>query len=315
MVPPFVRTSGLLPELAALSESVDDYHNNVHKNVQLAEAYADEIRRQAAELGIVKDLGRGAGDRGSRFEHDTLHAIEDYLIELRGQNIPYGLHAFGRTPGAGDAREHRGRDRVRSTGSLLPNDADGAGGRHGAADRRNRVRASSTTCCTRSPAVTSRRANGGEPIRNPDAYPTGKNFYGIDPDKVPKPAAWRLGVFLAERLLKDHVAEHGQPSREGLVRHLGRPRRCATRGCWNRRSSTFSARVRSGTPAARWSTSRWFRARELGRPRVDIVIASAAEGMFNNVTRLMERGRAAGEGSSRRPRTSSAATISRRRPR
>ena len=29
--------------------------------------------------------------------------------------------------------------------------------------------------------------NGGEPIRNPDAYPTGKNFYGIDPDKVPKP--------------------------------------------------------------------------------------------------------------------------------
>ena len=29
-------------------------------------------------------------------------------------------------------------------------------------------------------------------------------------------------------------------------------------------------------------------ARELGRPRVDIVIASAAEGMFNNVTRLMD---------------------------
>ena len=42
MAPPFVK-SGLLPELAALSESVDDYHGNVHKNEQLAEAYADEI--------------------------------------------------------------------------------------------------------------------------------------------------------------------------------------------------------------------------------------------------------------------------------
>ena len=56
MVPPFVK-SELLPELAALSESVDDYHNNVHKNERLAEAYADEIRQQAADLGMVKDLG------------------------------------------------------------------------------------------------------------------------------------------------------------------------------------------------------------------------------------------------------------------
>ena len=47
--------------------------------------------------------------------------------------------------------------------------------------------------------------SGGEPIRNPDSYPTGKNFYGIDPDKVPKRAAWALGVKLADQMLAAHL--------------------------------------------------------------------------------------------------------------
>ena len=283
MVPPFVK-SGLLPELAALSESVDDYHNNVHKNVQLAEAYADEIRRQAVELGMVKDLGLDLGT-GAEIEHDTLHAVEDYLIELRGQNIPYGLHAFGRTPGpemrAGTVEAIVSVDR-----DLLPNDATVT-----AADMERRIVESGPRELDHLlhalgggyvPA-----GNGGEPVRNPDAYPTGKNFYGIDPDKVPKPAAWNLGVFLAERLLKDHVAEHGRyPEKVSFViwgaetmRHEGVLESqifhlLGTRPVWDARGKVVDVEV---VPA-----------RELGRPRVDVVIASAAEGMFNNVTRLMD---------------------------
>src|SRR5690606_13078947 len=52
--------------------------------------------------------------------------------------------------------------------------------------------------------------SGGEPIRNPDAYPTGKNFYGIDPEKVPKRAAWDLGVRLADEMLARHVEQNGR---------------------------------------------------------------------------------------------------------
>ena len=283
MVPPFVR-SGLLPELAALSESVDDYHNNVHKNVQLAEAYADEIRRQAAELGMVKDLGLELGT-GGEIEHDTLHAIEDYLIELREQNIPYGLHAFGRTPEP-EMRASTVDAIVSVDRDLLPNDATVL-----AADMERRIVESGP----RELAHLLRAldggyvpaGNGGEPIRNPDAYPTGKNFYGIDPDKVPKPAAWTLGVFLAERMLRDHVAEHGRyPEKVSFViwgtetlRHEGVLESqifhlLGTRPVWDARGKVVDVEV---VPA-----------RELGRPRVDIVIASAAEGMFNNVTRLMD---------------------------
>jgi len=52
--------------------------------------------------------------------------------------------------------------------------------------------------------------SGGEPIRNPDSYATGKNFYGIDPDKVPKKASWEMGVELARQMLEDHRKKHGK---------------------------------------------------------------------------------------------------------
>ena len=104
---------------------------------------------------------------------------------------------------------------------------------------------------------------------------------------MPKPAAWDLGVFLAERMLRDHVAEHGRyPEKVSFViwgaetlRHEGILESqifhlLGTRPVWDVRGNVVDIEV---VPA-----------RELGRPRVDIVIASAAEGMFNNVTRLMD---------------------------
>jgi cobaltochelatase CobN len=130
--------------------------------------------------------------------------------------------------------------------------------------------------------------NGGEPIRNPDSYPTGKNFYGIDPDKIPKKAAWEIGVKLADQMLADHVKKNGRyPEKVSFViwgdetmRHEGILESqifhlLGTRPVWNDRDKVVDVEV---IPAA-----------QLGRPRVDIVIASAAEGMFHNVTLLMDK--------------------------
>ena len=283
MVPPFTR-SELLPELAALSESINDYHNNLHKNAQLAAAYADQIREQTTTLGMVKDLGVDLGTDGE-LDDDLVHAIEEYMVELRGQHIPYGLHAFGRTPDA-TMRESTVEAIVSVDRSLLPNDAAVM-----AADMERRIVESGP----RELASLVRALDGGhvpvggggEPIRNPDAYPTGKNFYGIDPAKVPKPAAWELGVDLADRMLAAHVAEHGRyPEKVSFViwgdetmRHEGILESqifhlLGTRPVWDVRGNVVGVDV---IPAS-----------QLDRPRVDIVIASAAEGMFNNVTRLMD---------------------------
>ncbi len=131
-------------------------------------------------------------------------------------------------------------------------------------------------------------SGGGEPIRNPDSYATGRNFYGIDPDKVPKPASWEMGVKLAQQMLEDHVKKNGKyPEKVSFViwgdetmRHEGVIESqilylLGTKPVWNDRGKVIDVEV---VPTA-----------QLGRPRVDIVIASAAEGMFNNITNLMDK--------------------------
>ncbi|MBS0507357.1 MAG: cobaltochelatase subunit CobN [Proteobacteria bacterium] len=70
---------------------------------------------------------------------------------------------------------------------------------------------------------------GGDPIKNPDAYPTGRNLYGFDPSRVPTRQAWEAGRQAAENLLAEHRRLHGrQPSKLTFslwsvetMRHLG----------------------------------------------------------------------------------------------
>ncbi len=51
---------------------------------------------------------------------------------------------------------------------------------------------------------------GGDPIRHPDAYPTGRNLYPFDPSRVPTKQAWEAGKKAAEALLEAHRKEHGE---------------------------------------------------------------------------------------------------------
>ncbi len=283
MVPPFTK-GGLYPELAALSESINDYDVSFHRSPELARAVGDRVREEVIRLGIAKDLGLDLSDPGG-LDDDTVHRVQAHLLELRGQNIPYGLHAFGRTP-APELRASTIDAIVSVDRSLLPTNArvlaDEMEARIVESGRReldNLLHALGGGYIG--------GGSGGEPIRNPDAYPTGKHFYGIDPDKVPKPASWDLGVVLADQMLADHVRVHGRyPAKVSFViwgdetmRHEGVVESqifhlLGTKPVWDVRGKVVGVEV---IPRA-----------QLGRPRVDIVIASAAEGMFNNVTRLMD---------------------------
>lgn len=44
-------------------------------------------------------------------------------------------------------------------------------------------------------------SSAGDPVVNPSAVPTGKNFYGINPETVPSEQAWQIGWALADELL------------------------------------------------------------------------------------------------------------------
>lgn len=52
--------------------------------------------------------------------------------------------------------------------------------------------------------------NGGDPIRSPDAVPTGFNLIGFDPSRVPTKAAYEQGKVLVEDVIANYYQEHGQ---------------------------------------------------------------------------------------------------------
>jgi cobaltochelatase CobN len=281
MVPPF-KKGGLYAELAMLGETINDYNASEGKSPELMKAYADRIRDQVDKLGIAKDLGL---DLSAGVDEEMIHEIQDHLIVLKDQNIPYGLHAFGRVPGK-ELRDSTVDAIVSVDRSLLPNNAKML-----AAEMDERIVTSGTRELDNFVRALGGGylpgGSGGEPIRNPDSYPTGKNFYGIDPDKVPKPAAYEMGIKLADQMLADHVTKHGRyPEKVSFViwgdetmRHEGVLESqifhlLGTKPVWDVRGKVIGVEV---IPQA-----------QLGRPRVDIVIASSAEGMFHNVTVLMD---------------------------
>lgn len=51
---------------------------------------------------------------------------------------------------------------------------------------------------------------GGDPIKNPDALPTGRNLYGFDPSRVPTKQAWAAGKEAAAALIAAHRAKTGR---------------------------------------------------------------------------------------------------------
>jgi cobaltochelatase CobN len=70
---------------------------------------------------------------------------------------------------------------------------------------------------------------GGDPIRNPESLPTGRNLYGFDPSRLPTEQAWEAGGAAFAELLAAHRAEHGSEMRKvafslwsvEAMRHLG----------------------------------------------------------------------------------------------
>lgn len=289
MVPPFVA-SDLYSDLAALNESINDYHNNLHKNEELSQIYAQQIGDQLLATGIAKSLSIDIQEdldfeAMGEIDHEIMHEIQDHLAELKSQYIPYGLHSFGELPeeealqSTVDAIFSVDRSQLSDPEFYYSQEIEDS-----IVDSADRELGSLLNALSGG-FITG--GSGGEPLRNPDAYPTGKNFYGIDPDKVPKKAAWELGVKLADQMLEEHLLENGRyPEKVSFViwgdetmRHEGIIESqifylLGTRPVWDARDKVVGVEV---IPSA-----------ELGRPRIDIVIASAAEGMFNNVTVLMD---------------------------
>lgn len=130
--------------------------------------------------------------------------------------------------------------------------------------------------------------NGGDPVRHPDALPTGYNLVGFDPARLPTEAAFEQGKDLVDGIIADYYSKHGRyPDKLAFslwsieaMRHHGVLESQALYAMGVRPLWSDDGRV-VGTEI--------IPARELKRPRVDVVLSATGlyRDAFPNVMKLL----------------------------
>lgn len=303
--PPF-SPAGLSDDFVAINDQIREYHS-VDEGLVKANNRA-LIIEQAVRMNIHSDLGWKVADLEAGFE-DFLREIEDYLEELGMAMQPLGLHSFGETALPEHRAstvmqmlgqplyEHLGvepreifRDDYRSLHENAPYRfvleqvfADVAPDAFEPAARAlieqgrafDRMLDAATETAGLLHALSGRWVDpsyGGDPVRNPDALPTGRNIYGFDPSRVPTRAAWEAGVEAMQGLILSHQATHGEfPEKLAFslwstetMRHLGMLEAQILYAMGVRPVWDAGGRVSGLEPIA---------LEELGRPRIDTVIS------------------------------------------
>lgn len=266
LVPPLV-TAESFGEYLELKELLADYERAGSFDSQTADAYLAEIRPKILALGLDKDLGLTDIDG-----HEALREVAIYLEFMETSSVPYGLHTFGRSP-EGESLESTAKAMLEQNKDL----------------NAARVKADLTASGSREMAMLLKGLSGGyippaegnDPIRNPAAIPTGSNFFGLSPNRMPTPAAWSLGQKAADEIIQKYKDEHGGawPDKVAVVlwaveslrnEGLNESTVLALIGVepvWNQNGQIMGTRAVAG--------------RRLGRPRIDVAIN--ASGLYRDL--------------------------------
>lgn len=259
--PPF-KKGGMYEEYSQLAALISEYESSASEKIQAARL--ERIREMTLKLGLDKDLDLKVVD------DDALERIEHYLLELKTEMIPYGLHTFG----------------VSCQGEGLEETAAAIASKGGQSV--DFYKAQLTECGPSEMANLMRGLRGGyippasgnDPIRNPESLPTGKNFYGFDPDKVPSKEAWANGEKAANEVIEAYRRKHeGKfPEQIGVVLWAVETIRdeginvatalklLGVRPVWDHRDKVTGVAPIPGS--------------ELGRPRIDVLLQMS--GLFRD---------------------------------
>ena len=255
LTPP-MKEADLYHEYAQLHELFHKYEVAAAGNSETAPEYLKQIGEIVTEMGLAKDLAI------TQMNPEAMEKIHLYLHEIDTNSLPYGLHTYGKPYDPQAAEE---------TVQLIMN-------QNPTADR-NQVRRDldasplfemdrfiSALNGGRVPA-----GEGNDPLRNLAAIPTGRNFYGFSPAKVPSKAAWEVGKRAAEQMIREKLEKEGAyPQKVGVVLWATETTRnegvnestilylIGVEPVWDATERVTGTRV---VPGAR-----------LGRPRIDVLI-------------------------------------------
>ncbi|HCS27300.1 MAG TPA: cobalamin biosynthesis protein CobN, partial [Spongiibacteraceae bacterium] len=220
-----VMVDHLTPPLAA-TELYDDLLH-LRQLIESAEAATDRSTRERAVNTLRADIDRlGLRDelvasmdeelevRGVGFgaidDDFLLHEVGHYLTNLQEGFMPLGLHVFGRDwsqtavdtmlgsmksgyPASSDKVQRWRQNLVASPAAEMRALLDGLNGRFVSPGK------------------------GNDPIRTPEALPTGRNFYALDGSLLPTRVGYDIGRQLADEILAKTPANTDDGDKQGVI--------------------------------------------------------------------------------------------------
>ncbi|MDY7005362.1 MAG: magnesium chelatase subunit H [Cyanobacteriota bacterium] len=133
---------------------------------------------------------------------------------------------------------------------------------------------------------------GGDPIRNPDVLPTGKNMHALDPQSIPTAAAVKSAKIVVDRLLARQMQENDGKYPETIAVVLWGTDNIKTYG-ESLAQVMWMVGVKPVPDAlGRVNKLELIPLEELGRPRVDVVITCSGvfRDLFINQMNLLDKG-------------------------
>jgi cobaltochelatase CobN len=281
MTPPF-DASGLNPDLRELGALLNDYRVAEHKSPLLARGHMTALNRLAAKSGVLKDMGRK-----TLASEEDMEALESYLDTVAAKLTPFGLHTFGVAPES-SLRQATARAIVGLDKSIPVSEQAAR-----VQQLDEEIQASAALELERLMQGLAGRyipaGPGADLIRNPAALPTGRNFYGLDPARIPSRTTYEQGAKLAQQLVDDYRTRHGvypdkltvnlwgvETSRHEGIMEAQVLALMGVRPTWDERGRVTGVEAISRL--------------ELGRPRVDVTMVSSGlfRDLFANLLKLLD---------------------------
>jgi cobaltochelatase CobN len=268
-LPPPLDRASLSPELREINGIINDYHVAKEKGSLAGDDMLRDLAQRCAKHGLLQDLSI-TNAPGVLLNDEQIEEIEHHLKKIGERMTPFGMHTFGVAP-----HEAQRAATAEAILSLEPNLSPEEHAKR-KVDLMARIEASGRAELDALSAGLAGRyipaGPGNDPIRNPEALPTGKNFYGFDPARLPSVATFAAGSRLAADLVESYRKRHEGQFPDRLVFNL-----------WGTETSRHEGVMEAQILALMGVRPKWdARGRvqgvelipraELGRPRVDVTV-------------------------------------------
>jgi cobaltochelatase CobN len=266
LVPPLVAAEGY-GDYLALKEKIGNYVQAKSVGGATEGVYFAEIEALARDLGLHAELGLAGAEDSA-----MVAALSAYLETLESETIPFGLHVLGKSPSPESARATAATV-ARANPGIDPAEVANNIALSGPRELEATLRALSGRYIE--------PGEGNDPARAPLALPTGRNFYGLSPARIPTRAAWELGREAAEEIVRQFRDSHDGRYPVKVAVTLWAVESLRNEGLSEATVMALAGVEPLWSPSGTLSGMRAIPAERLGRPRIDVTIN--ASGLFRDL--------------------------------